>query len=54
MDPRIERLELDLALGCSKLFARVSDSALKVERNDKLNEMLAAFEAFSAEDQNPL
>jgi hypothetical protein len=42
MEGRVERLELDLALGAAKLFARVSESALSTQGSDKLQEILEA------------
>jgi len=42
MDGRVERLELDLALGAAKLFARVSESALCTQGSEKLQEILEA------------
>jgi hypothetical protein len=43
-DTRVERFELDLALGVAKLFSRVSENTLHSQRNDKLAEILAAIE----------
>lgn len=50
MDTRTERLELDLALGAAKLFARVSESALRTQGNDRLAEILDAIHKGNAED----
>lgn len=50
MDVRTERLELDLALGAAKLFARVSESALRTQGNDRLAEILDAIHKGNADD----
>jgi len=50
MDIRTERLEMELALGAAKLFARVSESALKTQGNDRLAEILDAIHKSNADD----